>query len=207
MSVKEVADSFAGYLYSRFIMRDFAYLGSGAAFLFVVSHLLGLRNQILTNTTTTLMFFGAAYFTGILMQEACIFLRLFQMTTVNGPEGKEEDKDNWPLNLHQLYTYVHPAALVAIERTIYLKQVAAAFGSAAFFGVLFALIHGVAIWLFLDTYPSPLHLHCWTVAGGIILFFFCREENRIKRDLQFWSVKLLKSRYVPKNDGAIVKEK
>lgn len=200
MNVKEVAGSLAGYLYSHFIMRDFAFLGSGTAFLFVVAHLLGLRNQIFASTTTILMFFGAAYFTGILMQETCIFLNIFQMTPVKGPEGAEGDEDNWPLCVHQLYTYVHPAALVAIERTAYLKQVAVTFGSAAFFGVLFALIHGVVIWL-LGTYPSPLHY--WAVAVGIILFLICRKENKIKVNLQFKSVKLLKSRYVPKNDGVI----
>lgn len=109
MNMKELIDSVSGHLYSHFILRDFAFLGSGTVFLFVVSHLLGAADQIFINTTNTLLFLGAAYFTGIFMQETCIFLKIFQMTPTKGPEGEEDDKNNWPLCVHQLYMHIHPS--------------------------------------------------------------------------------------------------
>lgn len=183
--VKKVADSVAGYLYSHFILRDFCFLGSGTAFLFVASHLLGYGDYLFGRTVYTLMFFGAAYFVGLLMQEICLFLRIFKMTPSRKPEGRGNDKEIWALCVYQLHKKkdVQPAAIVAIERTAYIKQVASAFGSAAFFAALFALIHGLLIG-FSD-------LHYWTLGVGTGLFLFCIEANGIKVDLQYKSKNLL----------------
>lgn len=196
MNIKETIDSLAGYLYSHFIMRDFTYLGSGTAFLFVVFQL--LEKEIFTRTVTTVIFFGAAYFTGIFMQEICIYLRFFRMTGKSDPESTtENDEDNWTLSVHQLSTYVHPVAFIAIERIIYQKHIAAAFGSAAFFSASFALIHAIVIWL--SGNKAILPLHYWMIGVGIALFLFCIKENRIMCDLQHNDTEMLKSKYVPRS--------
>lgn len=189
MNMKETADSLAGYLYSHFIMRDLAYLGSGTAFLFVVFQL--LEKEIFTRNVTTIIFFGAAYFTGFFMMQILIYFGFIRMAPKKGFEGlTENDDDNWTLSVQQLYTYAHPAALIAIERIIYLKHIAATFGSAAFFSASFALIHALVSW-------KSLPLHYWTIGVGIALFLFCIKMNRVMCDLQFHDTKLLKSKCSP----------
>ena len=93
MNTGNAIGSVINNLYSQFIMRDFAYLASGTLFLFVVLLLFDkidlifcsgtieievgektiTSKAIIASKTAMAIFFGAAYFTGIFMQEAYIF--------------------------------------------------------------------------------------------------------------------------------------
>lgn len=197
MSAKDWADQVTTNLYSHFILRDLAFLSGGSTFLLLAVIILEKSQVVFSRPLNIVFFFGAAYFVGLLMQEACIYRKVFRMTPGKGPEGSdsaESDEDNWPLSLHELHSNnIHPAALVALERTAYLKQVAVCIGAAALFSALFALIHGVVwLWWYLGKSPSVLHYLTFFIGVGILLF--CRKENQLKTDLQYKSVRLLRSR-------------
>ncbi|MBA7495280.1 hypothetical protein ES702_05862 [subsurface metagenome] len=203
MSAKDWVDQVTTHLYSRFILRDFSFLSGGSAFLLLAVIMLEKCQVVFSRPLNIVFFFGAAYFVGLLMQEVCIYGKVFRMTPGKGPEGSasaEPDEYNWPLSLHELHSNIHPAALVALERTAYLKQVAACIGAAALFSALFALIHGV--WLLWNLSKSPSALHYLTFLIGVGILLFCRKENQLKTELQYKSVRLLRSRIEQKVAGS-----
>ena len=195
MTIKDFAGQVTTHLYSHFILRDFAFLSGGSAFFLLVVIMTEKCQDIFSRPLYIVFFFCAAYFAGFLMQEICIWGKVFSMTPGKGAEGSasaEEDEDNWPLSLHELHSNIHPAALVALERTAYLKQVATCIGASALFSAFFALLHGV--WLFLHASKPPSVLHYWTFLIGVGILLFCRRENQLKTDLQYNSVHLLRSK-------------
>ena len=139
------------------------------------------------------------------------------MVMGKGPDGTvhaEQAKDNGALYRHLLYkNNVDPRAMATIERSSYLKQVASAFGSAAFFSIVCVVIDG-----FINhcNYSNKclqqlIFPHGLTLVVGIPLFVFCLIENRIKRNLQFKSVYMLRMMCVPDTEideterGGIIK--